>query len=78
MAAIKKGEKLKVTEATGDTVAETAGSSTATVELEESKEDGKDGVINTEGKNEGNTVDESSGEMQYIIINKLQSKSFQF
>lgn len=63
MAAIKKEDKLKVTEATGDTVAETAGSATATVELAESKEDEKDGVVNTEGKNDGNTVDESSGEI---------------
>lgn len=61
MAGIKK-----CLEVTGDTVAETA--SIATVEGAESKEGEKDGVVNTEEKNEGNKVEKSSGKKPYITI----------
>jgi hypothetical protein len=69
LAAIKK-----YIEATGDPVAETT--STATVEGAESKEGEKDGVVNTEEKNDENKVEESSGKKLYITI-KFKSCVFQ-
>lgn len=59
----------KYLEASGETVAETG--STATVEGAESKEGEKDGVVNTEEKNEENEVEKSSGKKLYITIKKL-------
>lgn len=64
----------KYLEASGETVAETG--STATVEGAESKEGEKDGVVNTEEKNEENEVEKSSGKKLYITIKKLLKVAF--